>query len=704
LDKAAPFSGLSPRLLRLLELLLRSVEPVKVDVLASALDTSRRTVFRELENADSVLTVFQTALTSVPGRGIAFSGDGETRQKLLEALAEYKPQPASRKERLFRLLVELIVNSGQIQKLYYYARSLEVSESTVSNDLDELEKWLTGRGLSLTRKSGLGVQCDGTEEALRAALVSRFMLDGDSGGKSYSAAFGFPGEETETGVREILRRKSGATDWMTPESFCLISFYLMVTVFRVQNGNVISNEQVSAGDFQNALAGDLAAETENEFSITLPETERQALSGWIQACRSKQESPLEPGPANQQDLIQRLVMRMIDRFDPPVAVILKTNEQLIRLLSRHLESALPRLKRGIELPNPLEAELVKHYPEVYEKTRRAAKVLEEHLSLPVPSHEIAFIQIHFLAALAVLGERNVRRRSLRAGIVCVSGIGMSYMLAYQVRKRFKGDLEVEVSAYDEKDSWTGADFLISTIPLAETDKPIVRIQTIMEEEDYQKIQAAIDAFAFTEGEAEVPQRSVFLEKRLDDLIGIFMQSRRLLDNFSVVSVKAGCSFEELVRFAAARFSPENPEAVCRALMAREALDTQVVAGLGIVLLHTRKSDNTVFAVIVPEGGAFTGDYLKNIKSCVLMLLPEKAPEEMIELMGRISGALIDTPLFLEAVRTGDRETIQAILEREISEILARCGGKLYYKLQGRDYGDTHTQERQHYSQPAQSGT
>jgi mannitol operon transcriptional antiterminator len=681
LGKTILLSGLSPRLLRLLELLIQFDAPVKVDALASVLSTSRRTVFRELENAHPVLTAFHATLVSVPGRGIAFSGNTEARQKLLEALAEYKSQPISKKERLLRLLVELIEHSGEIQKLYYYSSSLEVSESTVSNDLDDLEPWLAGRGLVLIRKSGLGVQCDGTEEALRTALVSRFMLDGDSGGKSYTAAFGFPGEDIETGVREILRSKKHAVDWMTPESFCLMSLYLMVLIVRVGEGKIITNGHVSAGGFQNLLAEELAAEVEKVFSLFLPKTERQVLSGWIQACRSKQESPLEPGPTDQQDLIRHLTMHMIDRFDPLIAAILKTNEQLTRFLSRHLESAIPRLKGGIALPNPLETELVKNYPEVYEKTCRAAKVLEEHLGFPVPSHEVSFIQIHFLAALAVLGERNIRRRALRVGIVCVSGIGMSYMLAYQVRKRFKGELEVEVSGYDEKDSWADADFLISTIPLIETDKPIVRIQTILGEEDYQKIQEAINAFAFTErGNAEIPVRSVFLEKRLDELIEIFMQSRCLLDNFTVVSIKAGCSFDELIRFAAARFSRENPEALYQALTAREALGTQIVDALGIVLLHSRSAVNRspVFAVIVPEGGLFSGDDLKNIKSCVFMVLPEKAPKEMTELMGRISSALIDLPLFLEAVQAGNRETIRAVLEREISDVLTRCGEKLTY--------------------------
>jgi mannitol operon transcriptional antiterminator len=669
--------GLSPRLSRLLELLLRSDDPVKVDDLSAALGISRRTVFRELENADPVLAAFEAALVSVSGRGIAFSGPREARQNLLAALSERGSQAVSKKERQLRLLIDLAANSGEVRKLYYYSSSLDVSESTVSNDLDELEAWLAGRDMVITRRSGLGVQCEGTEEALRAALVSRFMLDGDSGGRSYTAAFGFPGEDIEEGVREILRRKNEALGWMTPGSLSLISFYLMVMLVRARKGHIIPAGQTPVGGFQNALAEELAAEAEKDFGVSLPETERQALAGWIQACRSKQESPLEPGPADQTDLIQRLTLGMIDRFDPLTAAILKTNEQLIRLLSRHLESALPRLRGGIELPNPLETELVKNHPEVYEKTCRAVTVLEEHLGSPVPSNEISFIQIHFLAALAVMGERNIRRRLLRAVIVCAAGIGMAYMLAYQIRRRFKGALEVEVSGSDENDSWDGVDFLIATIPVTGTDKPVIRVQTMLGEEDYQRIQEAVNAFAFTGRGAELPARPVSLEKRLDDVIEIFTQSKMLLDSFTVASIGAGCSFDELVRFAAARFSPENPRAVRRAFADREALATQVVDELGIVLLHTRAdAASPVFALIVPEGGVFTDAYLKNTRSCVLMLLPEKAPAEMTELMGRISGALIDMPLFLEAVRSGDRESVQAVLEREVSDILAQCGGKL----------------------------
>jgi mannitol operon transcriptional antiterminator len=674
-DSIIPVSKLSPRLARLLEHLLRSIDPVKVDDLAAALNTSRRTVFRELENAGPILADSNGELVSVPGKGIAFSGNSETRQKMMEELARYSPRPVSKRTRQLRLIIELVTNAGEIKKLLYYASALETSESTVSGDLDELEAWLSGRGITLTRKSGLGVYCGGTEETLRTALVSRFMLDGDTGGKSYTAVFDFPGEDIETGVREILRRKSAVIDWMTSESFCLIAVYLMVMVDRVYDEKIITAKLEQGGGFQTALAETLAVEIKKEFSIKLPQSEQQALAGWIQSCRSKQDSPLDPGLASDQSLVQSLTMRMIDRFDPPIAAVLKTNDQLVRLLSRHLQSALPRLKGGIYLPNPLEKELIKNYPEVYEKTRASAKALEEALGIPVPSNEVSYIQIHFLAALAVLGERNIRRRILKAGIVCVSGIGTSYMLAYQIRKRFKGELEVEVSGYNDRASWANTDFLISTIPLEKTEKSVILVQPILGEKDFQKIQEAVTAFSFTERKAEQGGPPHSLEKQIDRMIAIFMQSRKLLDRFSVESINHDCSFDELARFSAARFAPENPEAVYNALTAREAVASQVVDELGIVLLHTRSGSHTspLFAVIVPEGNVFTDAYFRQTKSCVLMLLPENAPREMTDLMGGISSALIDLPPFIEAVRTGGRETIQAVLEKEISEILARCG-------------------------------
>jgi mannitol operon transcriptional antiterminator len=60
-----------------------------------------------------------------------------------------------------------------------------------------------------------------------------------------------------------------------------------------------------------------------------------------------------------------------------------------------------------------------------------------------------------------------------------------------------------------------------------------------------------------------------------------------------------------------------------------------------------------------------------------MLLPKDVPEEMTEIMGGISSALIDMPLFLKAVRDGNENAIKAALETELSEtLMSYCDEKL----------------------------
>lgn len=676
------WAGISPRLARLLELLAGTKEPVRIDALAASLETSRRTVFRELENAGSVLGSFQAELAAVPGRGIVFSGSDESREKLLGVLRKYARAPGSRRERLLRLVVEILAHAGKIQKLVFYAGILKVSESTVSNDLDDLEEWFTAHGIRLTRKGGLGVLAEGSEEAIRIAMVSRLLTDGDTGGKSYTAVFGYPGEHYELGIHEILHRTGDKLAWMTSESYTMISLYLMVMIQRVCAEKVIDEEgrgkNQDGENFQMRLAELIAGEVATGFSVHLTCPEKKALAAQIGACRAKRITPLETEFLEEQEVIQTLTYRMIERFDPPIAAILKTNDELVRFLARHLGSALIRLRENLDHPNPMETELISHYPEVYRKTCRAVTALEEYLGFPVPASEITFIEIHFLAALSSLGEKNIRKRFLRAGIVCVSGIGVSYMLASQIRRRFFDGLELEISGWDEKspdenNSWKNNDFLISTIPLENAEKPVVLVNTILKEDDYRRIQNAINTYAFVE-RGEVPQNTGnSLTRDIETLEMIFALARALLDGFAVEYLHGDCGFDELARFASSRFA-RGSEGVYKALLSREKTASQVITDLGIVLLHTRCPGVAlpVFGIIMPTGKRFASDYFKGAKSCVVMLLPEGAPPEMYGLMGGISSALIDVSAFLNAVRDGNEKAVKALLESEISDALVRC--------------------------------
>jgi mannitol operon transcriptional antiterminator len=703
---------ISPRLFKLLELLLDREEPVPVDTIAKNLGISRRTVFRELENVDDLITRYHLELSSVSGRGIQLICGDEDRQKLAATLREeHSLKPGNRQERLLCLLLELLSNDGVLQKLFFYADFLGVSEATVSSDLDVLEPVLDEYGLTLIRKPGQGVYVLGREADIRSAMTTALLREKPGIG-SYAHAYGYPPRETEHAVRELCGRLKPHLDWMTDASLEMLSVFLMVTVERVQKGRSgetgikdftaaqsgpgiedfavpQSGEDAGTGPgtaFQVQLAEILAEGIRRRFTLELGPEEKNSLVLRIQACRAKLHTPLSAGNAAEE--LKALTFKMIDAFDPVLAPILKTDEHLTEGLSRHLLPAITRIEHHVEVPDPFQGQLDSQYPDLFENCNRAIGVLESHLGRAVPEGEVSFVAIHFYAALLKIGEKNIRKRTLRAGIVCVAGIGSSYMMLSQIRKSFQGELDLEVCAWNDNAAWDSLDFLISTIPL-EIQKPVVHVHTLLSSEDYRKIREAINSYAFEEKTAVPGEKRFSLGKRIGAAMALLEKTGTLLSRFDVYPVEPSIGFEKLVRFAADTFGggTEGADRIFRDLMAREALYTQVIEELGIVLLHSRSAGvgEPVFALIIPGsgggdntgGGKFLDPYFRGAAATVLMLLPQQGPPEITQIMGALSSALIDTPVFLDAVRRGNGPLTRNIMEAELSDVLARyCGEKL----------------------------
>ncbi|MDR1143060.1 MAG: transcription antiterminator [Spirochaetaceae bacterium] len=681
---------ISPRLFKLLELLLDREEPVPVDAIAKNLGISRRTVFRELENVDDLIARYRLELSSVSGRGIRLICGDEDRQKLTADLREkHALKPGNRQERLLCLLLELLSNDGILQKLFYYADFLGVSEATVSSDLDALEPILGEYGLTLIRKPGQGVYVLGGEADIRSAMTAALLREKPGIG-SYAHAYGYPPRETEHAVRELCGRLKPHLDWMTEASLEMLGVFLMVTVERVQKGRSgetrIKDVPQSGGGtgsgpaFQVQLAEILAGGIRRRFALELGPEEKNGLVLRIQGCRAKLHTPLSAGNAAEE--LKSLTFKMIDAFDPSLAPILKTDEQLTEGLSRHLLPAITRIEHHVELPDPFQGQLDSRYPDLFENCGRAVAVLESHLGRAVPEGEVSFVAIHFYAALLKIGEKNIRKRTLRAGIVCVAGIGSSYMMLSQIRKRFQGELDLEVCAWNDNAAWDSLDFLISTISL-EIQKPVVHVHTLLTPEDYRKIREAINSYAFEEKTVVPGEKRFSLPERIGAAVALLEKTRTLLSRFDVYPVEPSIRFEEMVRFAAITFGrgTEGADRIFRDLMAREALYTQVIEELGIVLLHSRSAGagEPVFALIIPKtgGGRFLDPYFRRASAAVLMLLPQQGPPEITQIMGALSGALIDTPVFLDAVRRGNGPLTRNIMEAELSDVLARyCGEKL----------------------------
>jgi mannitol operon transcriptional antiterminator len=374
-------------------------------------------------------------------------------------------------------------------------------------------------------------------------------------------------------------------------------------------------------------------------------------------------------------------------------------------LGLHLWAALDRLEKQMEVPDTLHGEVASKYPELFKKTMRAITVLEERLGHPVPESEASLIAMHFYAVLFNMEARNTSKRMLRVCVLCAGGIGVSYMLASQIRGRYKGELEIDLSDYTS-DSFDEYDFLISLIPPDRTfksDKPVIIVNSFLTDEDHENIRRAIDQYAFVRRTEPGAAGRMPLTERIDCTAALLNTVKTVLDGFRRIDVDPDCSFEELVKTAsrAAAGNGDNAELIAKALLEREAVSSQVLSRISLVLLHARNAgvEAPALVLLVPasrDGAgstAFTQSYFCGAKSCMLMLMPparktdspvETVPRDpcavgggMTEIMGIVSEALVEEEGFLAAVQQGDIERVRAALEIDISEYLARfCGETL----------------------------
>ena len=75
-------------------------------------------------------------------------------------------------EKIFKTIneqVEILKDKG-LKKLFYYASQFQVSEATISSDLEAVEGWLNTQHLTIVRKPGSGIEISGSEKDYRKAI------------------------------------------------------------------------------------------------------------------------------------------------------------------------------------------------------------------------------------------------------------------------------------------------------------------------------------------------------------------------------------------------------------------------------------------------------------------------------------------------------------------------------------------------------
>lgn len=663
----------SSRLVRILKILLQQPddEGIKINDLAHRLNTSRRTIFRELEGVDSSLAKMGLKLVSRPQKGLVLEGSPEGKRNLMEALRTEKVSYTNKEERLMLLLYELLQHPSS-EKLIYYANRFQVSEATISNDLAALDEFVRPFHLRVGKKG----MVEGSENDRRRLMGTILQNSLSPRPVNYLNKTELEEQVFQIGnddsimhllnqqlLKQILTLFEEYShelnlDRYAQSSYIGLVIHLVIAIDRIQNSETLTAPLPELMLQPEALkeAQKLTAVLEKEFDLTFPQAEIDYIALHLQGAKISYLPQMQNQKKAADASLKKLVEQFAAGYGPELASHLMADHQFLQGLITHLEPALTRIRSDLPIYNPMLEQLKSQYSDLFVKTRQAAACIEEQVHKPVSDAELGFLTMHVGASLERI--QRIKRPPVKTAVVCASGIGVSSLLSARLEKNFPGLLATQTLALEEAGAAYGYELIISTLPLTHPSIPVLEVSALLDEKDELAIRTAIEAIPWGQKQEQAQKKD--FQKQMEDVQQASQAASQLLAGFKICEVPL--SSESNLVYEAAKAAGGKTDQIYEDLMKREELGAVMSKEDGFVLFHTITSGSLQlqYYLLYPKNKTFDGPY-EGIEFAVVCLLPSGYTKAQQELLALLNVTMIDNPAYIWALKSRQLQTIQTYL-------------------------------------------
>ena len=679
---------LTARMRAILSALLAADGYVPAERIASEVGVSARTITREMHGLEMTLMPYGIALLRRTGAGFMLAGTAKALADLRKHMTEdADTQRELSPEQRRSVLVSRLLMADEPLKLFTLARLLNVTDSTVSHDLDRLQPFLAEQGITLVRRPGLGVYVEGAERDIRSALVRiihdrmdevellALVADDGAEGAAFAADRALLGLVDGARVRtidDIVAEETQGRDIPDAARVGLV-VHLALAVQRMQQGDAIAMNAEALGRLCQTeefhAAQTIADRLEGAFSLTVPEAEVGYITMHLLGARSV-PLPLGAGRVDNFRLVQ-IAQSIIRRAAEKSGAPLLRNRSLLTGLVQHLAPALHRLKLHMDIRNPLLAQMEEEHPELMELARYAAVMMEEEAGVPLPADEIAYIAMHLGAALT---EASGDRPVVRVLVACPTGLGTSRLLASRIRRSYEhirvvGELS-SLALTEREIQRREADFVVSTVPLPQLSVPVVVASVFLTAADRAQIDAVLAAC--TPHHVSVQMEKPLFTAAMAELHRLSGAVHAVLAGLVLREGDGAQSVEDLAYSAAQLLLSEKSavEELAAAILRREQIAPTFVAP-HVILLHARitHTGEPHFGVLRLAEPLSCGEEM--IRMALVMCAPKEGDAGAI-VLGRIAAQIAERPAFMDILAQGSGEEIRRELEYVLEEYVREC--------------------------------
>jgi len=652
----------SSRQAKILSMCLLRDDYITYHDISEQLQLSSRTVMREINLIKDSLHNHNLQLISKKGKGIQIIGRDEDKQNLIMDIQGSKIDYMDKEERQELLCLELL-RTKEIQKLFYYSNKFQVSEATISHDLDDLETFFKKFHIRLIRRPGFGVGIDASENDIRRALstlihqtVQHHIMNVDFNRYNIQDVIEQMTATSDSNIKNLLdaqilnkilevfktHHEELELDSIAKSSYLGLLIHLMIAVHRIQDHRPLTDHQeiFQLISDQNAYerAQKIVSYLSTAFQISFEETECVFIAIHLQSAK---QTVIQSNTSVEE--YNDVIMKMLTIFKNHGYNLLGDYE-LYQSLAAHLKPALVRLQYELPIYNPMLKQIQKDFSDIYALTKKACVVFEETYGYEMNDDEIGYLALHFAAAIERYKASHLR--PIQVGIVCSSGIGLSALLMARMKRIVDQNVHlIPLSIADI--SRTQCELLISTF---EIDNAIY-VTPLLDQNDVVNVLKAIE---------EKRQNSNFSNPQpvSYDLIALTDFVKNLIHHIQLFIIPCSHHKQGVIQIACHHVT-DNPLLV-KQIQEREQKGSNVYPSFGFALLHvsTQLIDHCLVHIIRPDQEIFQGAGLEGIQVVLLMLMPDKASLYEKKMMSHISAQLIENNEFFHQLITGNEKDIQ----------------------------------------------
>lgn len=394
------------------------------------------------------------------------------------------------------VLAMILLNADGYVTVEQLKDVIGVSRNTLLNDLAELKKWFEENKMELISQVRRGYIVNASEVEIRKGILKLLEINGDNNdyetGHSLGAFWNLLIKQMDKlniyhDMRSyVIEQEKTMQSFLSDFSFFETVIEITLIVNRIASHHMLPEYYKDTfADLEESskyiFSSNLLEEVGEKYNLSIPEVEVLYCTECLKGKSYLKDKMHKESALDIRLMISEALYQMSGCF----GIDFYLDFALYDLLIAHMRSAVYRLQTGEHLKNPLKESLLKEYPEIFEIIRKNVGNLEEYIGKEFSEDEMSFLVLYFASVLEKEKAENSRRSKVKVALVCETGRGTAQFMLAKLRALNEMIEIVNVSSVHNTNeiSNSGAQMIISTIPLEDESIPCIVVRSAMLNKD-----------------------------------------------------------------------------------------------------------------------------------------------------------------------------------------------------------------------------